>query len=242
MIVTERGSLSQHSMYAKKNLGPRLERRDEKLSHRPPPGPLARPHAHSSRLVRAVCGAGPCVPRACARPRKRHEPAGSGLGRGSSRAGLRQPASSGRSSAAHGSQHRALSAMGPRPQPVPPLAGCLRRRAQPQAPGHKPASATEGRAPARVTPVLAAPHTALPSPSPSHAGVPEPTAGGGRWDGAQALSRSRPQPPHYSNLTRTYSNPRFDLGAPCRLRIRAESRSYSNLLGLTRTYFALCRS
>lgn len=102
------------------------------LSHRPPPGLLARPHARPSRLARAVCGAGPCapracapracVPRACARPWERHEPAGSGLGRGASRAGLRQPASSGRSSAAHVSQQAVCHGS---PASARPSFGCL---------------------------------------------------------------------------------------------------------------------
>ena len=90
------------------------------------------------------------------------------------RAGLRPPMSASK-----------LSAMGPRPQPVPPLAVCLRLRAQPCVPGHKHASVTEGRAPARVTPVLAALHTALPSSASSHVGVPEASR---RWRAVEIVS------------------------------------------------------
>ena len=168
------------------------------------------------------CGAGPCVPRACARLCELSVSAARAYAGMASRAGLRQ-LSLLRSSFGTALSQARYGASG--------LLGAFRFR----------------RAPARVSPVLAAPPPPLPRPrrcSPVLVRMRQ-CRSPSRWRVADAMRMPQShiaRQPGRSNLTRTYSNPRFDLGAPCRLRFRTESRPYSNLLGLTRTYLPLCRS
>ena len=193
----------------------------------PPPGPPALPHARQSRAVRvgAASATGAEPGRACHGPARLCElsvSAARAYAGMASRAGLWQLSLRRSSSGTALSQAR-YGASG--------LLEAFRFRL----------------APARVTPVLAAPHSPLPRPrrcSPVLVRMRQ-CRSPSRWRVADAM---RAPQSHIawrfscSNLTRTYSNLRFDLGAPCRLRFRAENRPYSNLLGLTRTYLPLCRS